>query len=304
MRIWLINNTKFGYKNNCKKTSQMMFDYFYKHFIPLIDKNKKDGDILIHSGNIFNSVDNLNITLLLKVIKLFDDISEKIPFYIINGNNEINQITKLFKQTIIDSNTKLNNIKIIRNDVLNNIDSNDKIILINSNINTELLKDFNDKLFLIGYHDNNSEKDNIITIGSPYQLDKCEDDRGFYIIDTNNNKYKLIKNNYSPKYKTLKITDISQISELNQDDIKYNNVDIIIDKKLVDEKKIKIDVLLNKFDFKSITYINDDTEIINIHNNSINIEEIIKTKIFELNDPAVNIEFENIMKIYNEKYKI
>jgi hypothetical protein len=303
MKIWFINNTKFGYKNNCKKTSEMMFDYFYNFFIPFIKKNKGIDDILIHSGNIFSSIENINVTILIKVVELFKTISEILPIYIVDGYNERNDITKLFDYTIIKNNQTINNIKILKKDILNNIDKSDNIILINSTINLDLLKDYCEQLFFIGLYDEHSKNDNIITIGSPYQLEKTDTNRGFYVIDPFSRKYKFIKNTHSPQYKTITITDISQIEDLNQDDIKYNNVDIVIDKNLVLDKKIKIDVLLNKFHFKSVSYINDNVDLIEVESNSLKVEDIIKTKIIELDDPEVNAEFENIMNIYKEKYK-
>ena len=67
MKIWIINNTKFGYKNNSKEWLQNMLDYFDNHFIPFIQKNAKPGDILIHLGNIFNTSETINISTLLLI---------------------------------------------------------------------------------------------------------------------------------------------------------------------------------------------------------------------------------------------
>ena len=64
MKLWIINNTRFGYKNNSKEWREIMFDYFHNDFIPFIKKYNKPGDKLIHLGNIFNSDETVNISLL------------------------------------------------------------------------------------------------------------------------------------------------------------------------------------------------------------------------------------------------
>ena len=55
MKYWIINNTKFGYKNNNKEYLNSMIDYFYSFFIPFIQSKSKPGDVLIHLGNLFSN---------------------------------------------------------------------------------------------------------------------------------------------------------------------------------------------------------------------------------------------------------
>lgn len=306
MKYWIINNTKFGYKNNSKEWLQNMTKYFDNHFIPFISKHAKPGDKLIHIGNIFNTTESINISTLLTIRELFIKLSTILPVIIVDGYNEKNGITKIFKEeniTIINNVTVLDNIKIIPNkNPLEHISSSDSIILINNRIDTSILKKFSDTLFLCGYHDDRKEDENIIHIGAPYQFDKTSSDKGFYVLDSENKNYKFVKNNYSPNYNTITITDISQIDDIDAEFVDKNHVSVVVDKSLVDDKKIKIDVLLSKFNFKSITYKNDVEKIEFIDSSSIDMEELIREKIKNSDNVELMSEFENIIRIYKEKY--
>ena len=311
MKFWIINNTKFGYKNNSKEWSKNMFDYFDNHFLPFIQKHAKPGDKLIHLGNIFNSSETVNIELLLTVRDLFVKISEILPVILLDGNNEKNYITKLFRNekdgvSLIENmwySSKIENCHTIPiHDKPLNIIDKQPIIFLNSRIDIDILKKFPDTLFFCGFHDERLEEDNVIQVGSPYQLDKTSIEKGFYVLDTDSKKYKFVKNNYSPKYNTITITDISQIDEIDASYVDKNHVNVVIDKTLIDDKKIKIDVLLSKYNFKSISYTNDDEKVELVDSSSMDMEDLIREKIKGSDNKDLLPEFENIMNIYKERY--
>lgn len=302
MKYWVINNTKFGYKNNSKEWSKNMFDYFENYFIPFLTKHAKPDDKLIHLGNIFILSENINIELLLRVKSLFIKISNIVDIIIINGHNEKTGISKLFKSTsirIIDK--PESNFISFNNKIIENIPEKGYIFL-NNRIDKNILKKYKNVLFFCGYYDDKLEEDNVVFIGAPYQFDNTKQDKGFYVIDSKSLKYKFIKNNYSPKYNTITITNISQIENLDEDYINKNKINLIVDKSLVDEKKIKLDVLLSKYNFKSIKYLNEIEKIQNIDSNKIDIEDLIIDKIKKLDNPDIIKEFNNIMRIYKERY--
>jgi hypothetical protein len=308
MKYWIINNTKFGYKNNSKEWSQNMFDYFENHFIPFLKKHAKPNDKLIHLGNIFNTSENINIPLLLKVEDLFVKISSILPVVIVDVYNEKTNISKILQNTNQIGEPLIERINYITKEfipyghkTIDNIPDNG-YLFVNSRIDKDVLKKYPNVIFFCGYHDDRLEEDNVIYVGAPYQLEKTSDDKGFYVLDTKSKKYKFVKNNYSPKYNTITITDISQIDDLDPDFIDKNKVSIIVDKTLIDEKKVKIDVLLSKYNFKSVRYSNDDQKEETVDSSSMNMEELIREKIENSDNPELMSEFENIMKIYKEKY--
>jgi len=277
-----------------------MFDYFYNNFIPFIKKHSKPDDKIIHLGNIFNSSETINVSTLIQVKTLFEKLNEIIPVIIVNGHNEKTGISSLF-DNVIDDVKVIDNVKYISNkNPLEHI-SNDSIVFINNRIDTNILKKY-DTLFICGYHDDRKEDENIIYVGSPYQFDNTSNDKGFYVLDTETKKYKFVKNTHSPRYETITITDISQIDEIDEEYVNKNNVNVVVDKNLVDEKKLKIDVLLSKYNFKSITYKNDVEHVELDDSTSMNMEELIREKIKNSDNPNLLSEFENILSIYKEKY--
>lgn len=301
MKIWLINNTKFGYKNNSKEWSKNMFDYFNNIFIPFIEKNQKSGDILVHLGNLFHSTENVNISILLQVNELLNKLNKILPVYILHGTNESSNITNILNIESITETKQINNILFVPHtqNILKHINSD--VVITNSKIDNSILEKYSDKLFFIGHYDNKEEINNIIKIGALYQFEDTDNDKGFYILDTVSKKYKYIKNNYSPQFFKIIITDISQIDNIDSDYVDKNNVDLIIDKSMITDKNIKLDVLLSKFNFKSITYTNDIQKE-QMDDISFNMEDIIRERIEKTNNADLIKEFENIINIYKEKY--
>ena len=89
MRTWIISNTKFGYKNgNAQWLSQMM-GYFNTEFIQHLEKKAKQGDILIHLGNLFDGSEHISTTVLNSVQDLFERLSSYIPIKILTGSGDI-----------------------------------------------------------------------------------------------------------------------------------------------------------------------------------------------------------------------
>lgn len=300
MKYWIINNTKFGYKNNSKEWLKTSLDYFYMSFIPFIKKNAKTGDKLVHLGNIFNSSENINIQTLLKIKELFNTLNDIIPVIILDGYNEKTGITNILNIEHINTISNIDGVKFISNkNPLEYITPNDNIVFINNRIDTTLLKKYTKTLFFCGYHDDNIEDENVICVGSPYQFDNINN-CGYYVLDIDSKKYKHIQNNYSAKYNTITITDISQIDDIDEEFVNNNKVNIIIDKTLIEDKNLKIDVLLSKYNFKSITYKNDIVKTDFVDNSSINMEDLIREKIKD--NEELNNEFNNILSIYRERY--
>jgi len=296
MKIWILNNTKLDKNKNWE-------DYFNTEFIPILKKYSKPDDIVLHLGHIFNNSDLVSVKSINKMLQNFSEIAQIRPFYFLDGyDSELLKLIKTLKNThIIDTPTLLDNIKLIpkRFNVIEYIEGD--MIFLNSQIDQSILEKY-EQQFYCGYSDLRIENKNIINVGTPYQLDK-KSSSGFYIVDSISKKHKYMLNKNSEQFKTIRITDIKQIEDLDTDFISKNNISVEIDKSLVDDKKIKIDVLLNNFNFKSISYINDSEEDIElIDNSSLKMEDLLLEKIKNSDNKKLLSEFENIMKIYKERY--
>lgn len=296
MRIWTLNNTKFDKYKEWES-------YFYNEYIPFLERNSRENDIIVHFGKIFNNSELILTKNINKSIELFTIIAKIKPLFFLDGYDS--ELLKLLSYidniTIVNEPKIIDNVKLIpkKYNIVKEIDSS-KIFFINSQIEQTLLNTY-DKVFYCGFYDIHKKNNNITNIGSLYQLNN-ESSAGFYVIDSITGKNKYIKNKTSEIYEIIQITDIKQIDELDKDYINKNNISIEIDKLLVVDQTIKIDVLLNDFNFKSISYINNSEEIEMIDNQSLQMKDLILEKIKQSNNENLLPEFENIMKIYKERY--
>jgi DNA repair exonuclease SbcCD nuclease subunit len=90
-RIWFITDTHLGVRNNSEDWINIHKSYFYEWFIPLIRKNYRPGDILMHLGDVYDSRQSLNLKVLNLGISIFEDLSDifKDGIYIICGNHDV-----------------------------------------------------------------------------------------------------------------------------------------------------------------------------------------------------------------------
>jgi len=297
MKIWVLNNTKFDKYKEWE-------NYFENDFIPNLMKYSKPDDIILHLGNIFNNSEIINMKLINKVIDTFNKI--QVSLYFLDGHdteflNLIKNINHDF--IIIDKPLKISSIKIIprKFNIIENLEPSDELVFINSKIDKEILKNYNDKDFYCGGTDNLKISDNVVEPGSPYQFSSSKSN-GIFIIDKASKKKKYLKNNVSKEIETLKITSLEEIDNLDKEYINSNIISIEIDKELINEKKIKLDVLLNDFNFKSVSYINDVEEIELVDSSSLKMEDLIIEQIKNSDNKKLLSEFDSILKIYKERY--
>ena len=291
MKIWILNNTKI-------EKNKKWEDFFNLEFIPKIKKYAKPNDIVVHLGQIFNNSDNISVKLLNNFKAILSEIIDIIPIYFLDGYDT--ELIKLIDFNLIDKPTLINNCKFIpkKYNIIEHIESD--IIFINSQIDKKILNKYNQN-FYCGFYDNRIEEKNIIQVGSPYQFDN-DSGSGFYIIDVKSKKHKYFENNNNIKYKTIKITDIEQIANLDKDYISKNHISVEIDKSLIEDKEIKIDVLLNDFAFKKISYIGNEKDIELLDSSTLKMEELLLEKIEQSDNENLLQEFNNIIKIYKERY--
>lgn len=117
----------------------------------------------------------------------------------------------------------------------------------------------------------------ILYVGSPYQHNFGDygDDRGFYIIDLDKDKFEFYKNDFSPKFVKLDSTSIDKDNIEN--DIKNNFISLTLNS---NESEQKINNILNKIhSFKpnniKTEYI-DVTEVKNNNENQYDSVDILK----------------------------
>ena len=266
-RIWLISDSHLGVRSNSKEWMDIIDDYFDNFFIPLILKEKKEGDVLVHCGDVFDSRQSINLYVLNKGIRIFEKISEIMPVYMIIGNHDI-----FMKHT-----NDINSLKVFRN--VNNITifekpthlmfGNKKMFFLPWVEDVKELKqilqnpkNFSDVLFchtdIVGLSFNRFTKvdegaevkelenyskvysghihyaqklNNVRMLGCPYELTRSDSDnqKSVWVYDLESGQEIQYKNDYTPKFLKYRL---EWILEQNIDDLQkifFNNfIDITV----------------------------------------------------------------------------
>ena len=320
-KIFIISNTNFNISKNLstKDWLKNMEIYYKNEFIPYLIKNVKPNDILIHLGNFLSKSRNIDLSVLNFIQKLFEKISKILPVYIIEGENdklslnilknfnnieiikEPTQIKLLVEQvfTILPYNTKIEDIDKFDSEVcffnFDYLNSSKKDIIINK------LRKF--KKCYNGYYDKNGVIKNIKNLGAPYNTESDEA-KGFIVLDVYNDKDKFIINKISPNFKKISINSESDIN-IDKEIFKNNYISLNINKSLLIDNKLKIDMLISENDIVNITYsddeiIKDKEEILELNENSLSLNEMIVdyiNKSDSINKNKVIEEFKNIIEL-------
>lgn len=89
-RIWMISDTHLGCRSNSVMWLDLIRDYFFEFFIPLVKKEYRDGDILYHLGDVFDNRQSINLAAQHLAIQVFEELSKIFPeIHVIVGNHDI-----------------------------------------------------------------------------------------------------------------------------------------------------------------------------------------------------------------------
>jgi DNA repair exonuclease SbcCD nuclease subunit len=251
MKVFITTDWHFGvYVNNLDKWLNMMEDYFYNFFIPYLKENAKEGDVLIHCGDLYDNRTSIPIIASYKAEKILTEISKILPVHLIVGNhdlwnkgsNDINSV-RLFNfvdniNVYTDTTTiELFGSKLVlmpwiekRLDMIKQIQSNSgDYLFCHSDLNgcrmhlNSVAHRNADKIdvdefsrfkhvFSGHIHIRQTNK-NFTFIGSPYQMDRNDmgDQKGITVLDLVSGKIHFEPNTHSPVFKKFQV--------VNEDDI-------------------------------------------------------------------------------------
>jgi len=89
-RIFMISDTHLGCRSNSVVWFNIIEDYFFNFFIPLVKKEYRKGDILFHLGDVFDNRQSINLAAQDLGIRIFEELSKIFPeIHIIVGNHDI-----------------------------------------------------------------------------------------------------------------------------------------------------------------------------------------------------------------------
>lgn len=256
MRVFMITDTHFGiYLNNLEKWQNMMESTFHEFVIPYLRENAREGDILIHLGDLFDNRTSIPIITLNKVERILKELSDILPLHIMVGNhdlfnkgsNEINSV-RLFsyisenihvyeKTTTLDIDDqrlvlmpwverRLDMIKSIKENpgdyLFCHSDLNGCRMHLNSvahrnpdKIEVEQFKGY--KKAFSGHIHIRQESANFQFIGSLYQMDRNDtgDQKGITVLDLSTGKTHFEPNKYSPVFRKFRVVDEKSIDDLD-----------------------------------------------------------------------------------------
>lgn len=355
-----------GYPNKVDKWHKTHIEYFDQFLIPLLKDKVVNGDIIVMLGDLFDNRNIIPINLMNYAMDVVESISKIAPLHIIIGNHdlwsksmsEINSVRPLRyikNVTVYDSVGVLefNNLKILMMPYLE--DKNDQIQYIQKYKYCDYLfchSDLNGcKMHLTSVANRNMDKididefkyfrmvrsghihlvqknSNFTFVGSIFQMDRNDfgDQKGIFVIDTNNDNELFYPNNISPVFKKISILNEFDIDNLDKFKNSKDYVDLSISNNLlVSNRKFrrKLETILESGNFSSIEYIDDinkvtkDEKVDESNTNNIDItistnidyvnfiEEYINTTINNVTyKEGILCEFGEIVRIYNENYRL
>jgi DNA repair exonuclease SbcCD nuclease subunit len=251
-RAWIVSDTHFGCRSNSKEWIEIIENYFYNFFIPLVEKEYREGDILFHLGDVFDNRQSINLLVQHSCLNVFEKLSEIFPeIHVIVGNHDLYR-KKSNEVTSVDLLKHIPNVTVYK-EPKELILSNKKVLLMpwrrDAEHEKETLKEFpnseyvfchsevsglqlsknpknkhhggndvknykNYKQVYSGHIHYRQRKNNFCLVGNPYQMTRSDtgNKKGVYLIDFENEKEQFFENNYSPEFLKININHIQELT--------------------------------------------------------------------------------------------
>lgn len=274
-KIYLVGDTHIGlgYPNKTEKWLKVHQEYFNDFLIPTLKNNVKEGDIIIHLGDLFDNRNVIPINLLNFAMDQVERISKIAPLHIIVGNHdcwsrssdEINTVRPFKYIPNVSIYDKVSTIEYKGNKLLlmPYFDKKkDQIEHINNNKDCDYLfchSDLNGaKMHLTSVAHKNLDKidvdefkgfkgvysghihlvqrsKNFVFVGSNFQMDRNDygDQKGLFTIDVETGEEEFIPNKVSPVFKKVRIVEEDDIETLEDLKDTKDYVDISISNNLL-----------------------------------------------------------------------
>jgi calcineurin-like phosphoesterase family protein len=267
-RAWMITDTHLGVRNSSVEWLDIMKEYFRDFFIPLLKKEKKEGDFLVHLGDVFDSRHSLNLLVMNEGISIFEEISKIMPVVIILGNHDI------YKKNSNDVNSVkvlkwIPNIAVLEEPKVLNVSGKRLLMMpwraghqeeleciqknpadfmfchtemqglrFNRNTTIETGLDFKEILnfrkVFAGHIHYAQQKGNFRMLGCPYPMTRSDinNEKGIWCFDVEKEEEIYYPNTVSPKFVRMTFERVLEMEEDEARELFKNNfVDILVDPK-------------------------------------------------------------------------
>lgn len=255
--IFMIGDTHIGlgFPNKVDAWKKVHIEYFEEFLIPLLKKEVKEGDIIIHLGDLFDNRNIIPIDLLNYAMSIVEQLSNIAPLHILVGNHdcwhksssEINTI-RPFKYIpnvfIYDKTTKIEyeGLNLLMMPYIEKRE--EQIKLIKENRDCHYLfchSDLNGaKMHLTSVANKNTDKidvdefsnfrkvysghihiiqenKNFLFVGNNFEMDRNDmgNQKGIYILNTEDGTERFIPNKVSPRYKKIYVMSEEDVESLD-----------------------------------------------------------------------------------------
>jgi len=264
-RAFIVTDTHLGVRNSSIEWLDIIKNYFDNFFIPLITKDYKPGDFIMHCGDVFDSRHSLNLLVLNEAVSIFEKLAQIMPVVIILGNhdlyrkdsNEVNSskslkwIPNVFifeePEVIIAGGKRLLLMpwrKSVEDEIAtiegNNADylfchtevkglKMGKYTASEGGIQLDLLNKF--KRVYSGHIHYSQLSRNFRMVGCPYQLTRSDigNDKGIWKLDFETDVEEFTSNDYSPKFVRILFEKVLEMEIEDINKMFMNNfVDILV----------------------------------------------------------------------------
>ncbi len=271
-RVWFITDSHLGIRNSSNEWIDIMRDYFFGWFIPLVKENYRPGDILIHLGDVYDSRQSINIKVLNLGVDVFESLSEIFTggIYVIAGNqdlwgktsNEINSLKSIKwvpnvnileePETLVLGDKKFlmmpwRKDHATEEEFLDNSGPHDylcchadirglkfnRYVTVEEGADSKKFSKF--KTVYSGHIHYSQVVANIHMLGSPYELTRSDmgNPKSVTLLDLQSGEETKFVNDFSPKFKKFIFDQILEMTiEDLEPEFRNNFVDIMIDPKM------------------------------------------------------------------------
>mgnify|MGYP001614426316 CR=1 FL=1 len=251
-RVFIVSDTHLGCRSNSKEWLDIVRDYFFNFFIPLVKREYREGDILFHLGDVFDNRQSVNLFAMHYAIEIFEELSKTFKeIHILVGNHDIarkqsNEITGL------DIFKHFQNIKIYKHAELIELGSKKALMMPwrrdkEHEIETLIKYPHADYLFCHSEfqgvqlsrnpknrHDGGNDVDNFkfynkvysghihyrqkrknfLMVGNPYEMTRSDlgNQKGIYLLDIETGEEEFFVNDFSPKFMKINLKDALNMS--------------------------------------------------------------------------------------------
>lgn len=338
-RIFMIGDSHLGlgYPNRYDDILLVHKEYFKDFLIPLLKKEVKPGDIIIHLGDLFDNRSVIPIDLLNYTQDILYQIAQIAPLHIILGNHdiwsrsysEINSIG-IYKYIpnihIYEEPTKIqyNGLNLLLMPYIDKRKEQIKIIQENKDCHYLFChSDLNgSKMHLTSVAHRNTDKidveefsnfkkvfsghihivqksKNFTFVGNIFEMDRNDRDnqKGIFILDTESGEEIFFENNISPKFKKIYLSKEEDIDRLEDLSNNKDYIDLIISNSLLIDNR-KIRRKLEKILLENKFANIDYIDDIIIGNSDISDSSITKIEESLENTIDVKLDYKEYIKEY------